>query len=115
MKKKLFTFKNKKLIIGIFIYLFFSINCNSYFIEFSCKLPRTFDLYNGNHILCCSDGIYTYNSNFQEQLHFYEFKNKMSGKDDAMFITICQYSNNGNVIIITKNMFYFLSSEGEVI
>ncbi len=32
-----------------------------------------------------------------------------------MFITIGQYSNNGNVIIITKNMFYFLSSEGEVI
>ena len=115
LKKKIISFKNKKLIIGIVIYLFFSINCNDYFIEFLCLFPRTFDLYNGNHILCCSDGIYIYNSNFQEQLYFYEFKNKMSGKNDAMFITICQYSNNGNVIIITKNMFYFLSSEGEVI
>ncbi len=60
MKKKLFSFENKKkLIIGILIYLFFPINCNKYFIEFSCLYPRAFDLYNGNHILCCSDGIYT--------------------------------------------------------
>ena len=107
--------KMKKKIIGILIYLFFPIICNNYFFEFSCLYPRTFDLYNGNHILCCSEGIYIYNSNFQKQLYFYEFKYKMSLKDDAMFITIGQYSNNGNVIIITKNMFYFLSSEGEVI
>ena len=65
--------------------------------------------------MCCKDGIYTYNFNFQEQLHFYKFTKKMLNKEEAIFITISQYSNNGNVIIITKEKFYFLSSEGEVI
>ena len=115
LNKKYFTFKNKKLIIGIFIYLLFSINCNDYFLETQCLYPRTFNLYNGNNILCCKDGIYTYNSNFQKQLYYYKFESGISTKVDAIFITISQYSNNGNVIIITKDKFYFLSSEGEVI
>ena len=115
LNKKYFTFKNKKLIIGIFIYLLFSINCNNYFLETECLFPRTFNLYNGNNILCCDDGIYTYNSNFLKQLYSYKFESKISNRADSIFITISQYSNNGNVIIITKDKFYFLSSEGEVI
>ena len=115
MKKKSFVFKNKNLIIAIFINLFFTVNCNDYLIELSCLFPRLFDLYNGNNILCCKDGIYTYNYNFQEQLYYYKFEKELYNKEEALFITLCQYSNNGKIIIITKDKFYFLSSEGEVI
>jgi hypothetical protein len=42
------------------------------------------------------------------------FDNEIS-TDDAEFLAINQYPNNGNVIVITKNEFYFLSPEGQEI
>jgi hypothetical protein len=72
-------------------------------------------LYNENNILCCEDGIYTYNSNFDELLFFKEFEDKIISKNKGAFITFAQFPNNGYVIILSEQKFYLLSNEGEFI
>ena len=89
---------NKK--IFIFMNLIFIINCLDFIFGLSCLYPRSFSLYNENNILCCEDGIYTYNSNFDELLFFQEFENKIISKEEGGFITFAQFPNNGYVIIL---------------
>ena len=112
--KKDFFFENIKFIVIIFMNLITSINSDDDFIiEFQCEFPRSFSLYNENHILCCKEGIYTFNSNFTEQLFFHEFSSQLISKNSGFFVTFAQFPNNGNVIIITEEKFYLMSSEGE--
>ena len=99
----------------IIINIFFSIFCDEEFKTLDCFLPISFTLYNGNNLLCCSKGIYTYNSNFEEVKFFYKFENVTKTTKDANFVTISQYPNNDYAILITTNKFYFISSEGRVI
>ena len=113
LNKNHIIFNNKALIIILYIQIVF-VKCDDYIIDLSCLYPKSFDLYNGNIIICCNDGIYTYNSNFKTKLYFKEFQNEIL-LADAEFVTINQYPNNGNAIVITKNEFYFLSPEGKVI
>ena len=109
--KKICTFENITFIF-IFTNLIFTINCKDFIIDFICQFPRFFSLYKENNILCCKEGIYTYNLNFTEQLFFHKFETEIS-KNNGEFITMAQFPNNGNVIIITEDKFYLLSSEGE--
>ena len=107
---------NCKTIIVIICILIIFTNCDDsdYFIDLLCLNPRSFILYNGNILLCCSDGLYTYDSNLKNKLFSQAFDNEIS-TNDAEYLTINQYPNNGNVIVITINEFYFLSPEGQVI
>lgn len=111
--KKFKLYNSKILIIIIYIQIIFT-NCDDFFIDLHCLYPRSFNLYNGNILLVCSDGIYTYNSNFKQKLYSKEFDNELTSTE-ADFVSIKQYPNNGNAIVITKNSFYFLSPEGKVI
>ena len=110
---KNYIFENIIFIIFLFTNLIFAINCKDFVIDFICQLPRYFSLYNENNILCCKEGIYTYNLNFTEQLFFHKFETEIISKNNGEFITMAQFQNNGNVIIITEDKFYLLSSEGE--
>ena len=86
--KKDFYFENIIFIVIIFMNLITSINSDDDFIiEFQCEFPRSFSLYNENHILCCKEGIYTYNSNFTEQLFFHEFSSQIISKNSGFFVT----------------------------
>jgi len=98
----------------ILSYLFLIINCQTEFLTLICLFPRSFSLYNGNNLLCCKNGIYCYNSNFSEQLYFKEFTTQIADNVDADLTTISQYENNGYVILLTKDKFYFLYSYGKV-
>ena len=106
--------KNTITILIIIITCLF-INCDEFFKTLSCVYPVSFTLYNENNLLCCKDGIYTYNSNFEEKLSFYKFEKEISSLDEANIITISQYPNNENVILITKYKFYFITPEGIVL
>ena len=99
----------------IIINIFFSVFCDEGFKSLICLYPVSFTLYNGNNLLCCSNGIYTYNSNFEEEIYFYKFENEINSIVEATLITISQYPNNDNVILITKDKFYFISPEGNVL
>ena len=99
----------------ILINLFFSILCDEEFKTLDCLFPTCLTLYNGDNLLFCSKGIYTYNSNFEEEKLFYKFENETKNIKDANFVTISQYPNNDYVILITKDKFYFISSEGRVL
>ena len=98
----------------IISYLFLIINCQTEFLTLICLFPRSFSLYNGNNLLCCKNGIYCYNSNFSEQLYFKEFTTQIANNVDADLTTISQYENNGYAILLTKDKFYFLYSNGKV-
>ena len=54
------------IIISIIAFIF--ITCDESFKSLICSYPTTFALYNGNNLLCCSNGIYTYDSNFEKEL-----------------------------------------------
>ena len=110
---KIMLFNKKAMIMILYMQMIF-IKCNDYIFDLLCLYPRLYNLYSGNILLCCNDGIYTYNSNFQKKLYFQEFENEILSYD-ADFVTINQYPNNGNAIVLTKNEFYFLSPEGKVI
>ena len=99
----------------IIISFFISILCGEEFKSLDCLFPTSFTLYNGDNLLYCSKGLYTYNSNFEEIKNFYEFESEIETKKDANFVTISQYPNNDYVILITKDKFYFISSEGRVL
>ena len=109
-----FRFKvNMSIIISIIAFIF--ITCDESFKSLICLYPTTFALYNGNNLLCCSNGIYTYDSNFEKEKYFYKFENEIESFSEANFVTISQYPDNGNVILITKNKLYFISPEGKVL
>ena len=98
----------------IFISLFLKLNCQTgCFFSLLCLYPHCFSLYNGNNIVCCKDGIYSYNSDFTKKLYFKEFSTPITDNIEADFVTISQFKNNGNVILLRKEEFYFLSSNGE--
>ena len=103
------------MVIFILILFFLSVNCNEEFKDLICLFPNSFTLYNGNNLLCCSDGIYTYNSNFEETIYYYKFENQINSKEDAYLVSISQYPNNDNALLITKDKFYFISFDGRVL
>ena len=101
----------------IFNFYFFILpisNCQDYFDSLGCKYPRVYSMHNGNNIIACNNGIYVYNSNLKNRINYIPFNTEISDDKEAALITISQYPNNGNIIIITKNKFYFLSSEGQL-
>ena len=109
------TYKKTSLTnIIIIFYLFSILNCQEYFNSLKCLYPRCLSLCNGKNLVCCKDGIYIYDSNFKE-LNIAKFGTEITDYKEADFITISQYTNNEYVILLTKNKFYFLSSDGEEI
>ena len=104
---------SRKIIIILF-YLLSNVKSQENFGSLICLYPRAYTMHNGNNILVCKDGIYVYNSNFKEKINFEPFDTQISSNTDADFVTIAQYPNNGNIIIITKDKFYYLSSEGDI-
>ena len=105
--------KNKILFIICILVLFFKIKSQEFFDTLSCNYPFSHPMDNGNNLILCSDGIYLYNSNLENQLYFYNTQLSDTTYDE--FITISQIQNNGNIIIITKDKFYFLTPEGKVL
>ena len=114
INKHYFKFKdNISIIITIIAFIF--VNCDESLKSLTCLYPTSFTLYNGNNLLCCSNGIYTYDSSFEEEKYFYKFENEIETLNEANFVEISQYPNNENAILVTKDKRYFISSEGEVL
>ena len=99
----------------IITFFFFFVVCDEGFKSLICLYPVSFTLYNGNNLLCCINGIYTYNSNFEEEKYFYKFENQNTTIADTNLIVISQYPYNDNAILITKDKFYLISHEGNVL
>ena len=103
-------------VIIIFIsYRFLFTNCQDPYKTLACLYPRLFSMQNGNNLLICKEGIFIYDPNFDQKISFDPLKKEITDNLEVELITISQYPNNGNIIIITKDKFYFLSSEGKVI
>ena len=103
--------------IFVFItYCFLLTNCED-LKTLPCLYPRLYIMQNGNNLLVCKEGIHIYNQNYDlsHELFFNPFNVEISDNNEAEFINISQYPNNGYIIITTKNKFYFLSSEGQKI
>ena len=115
--EKYFNFKISSFIfiLNFFSCLISTINCQDYFFSLNCIYPRAYSMQNGNHLIACSNGIYIFDSNLKENLNFIQFNTTISIEKEAELITISQYTNNEYIIVITKNKFYLLSSEGQLI
>ena len=104
----------------IFIYylffLFLKSNCN-YYKEISFSLPHHYTMNNGNNLLVCTKGIYIFDYLFEEEISHHDFEKEITSIEDSRFITIKQYGNNdgGYISILTRDKFYFLKSNGNLI
>ena len=110
--------KNYKNIIFFYIFLFcflLTIYCQDEINALICLFPKVFTLFDWKNLVVCKNGIYTYSSNFGEVLNFQPFETEIADNIDAEFNTISQYPNNGNVILITKNKFFLISPDGDII
>ena len=118
ISNKRFLSGNNKLIIILWDLLLFSyIICEEAFKSLSCKFPKCQKMYNGNYLLCCDTGIYIYDQNFETELDKHEFNTIIGSKADAEFFTITQFTieDGGNIIVLTKDNYYLLTSEGHLI
>ena len=113
--KTKFKYKNIIFIEIFLFYLLLTINCQDEINALICLYPRVFVLYNSKNLVICKKGIYTYSSNFDEELNYEPFDAEIDSFLEADFNTICQYPKNGNVILIAKNHFFLLSPDGEMI
>ena len=93
------------------------IKCQETIFNLTCKYPHYFQLNNGYNLLCCSNGIYTYNYAFDQILFNYSFEKEISTLNEAKYIVIDQFSDDegGNIIVLGQNEFYYLNNEGNFI
>ena len=105
---------NNLILLSLILY-FDYINCQEIFQIENCAFPHYFQLNNGKNLLCCKTGIYVYDSNFKNIIHNHLFDVEIKSIDEAKFIVIDQFSREegGNVIVLCKDKFYYLNSEGD--
>ena len=75
-----------------------------------------FQLLNGNYILCTEKGIHLYDSQIENLISQKLFSEEIS-ESDFNFVNIEQFSldEDGYVIIVYKNIFYFYSYSGSLL
>ena len=107
---------NEEINIINILLLFCFINCQEFFRNITCSSPAQFSLNNGNNIICCKQGFYIFDSKLEKKLDYKNFDNEIIF-EDFQYLNISQFSNEdgGNAILITKNKFYFLKSNGSFI
>ena len=93
------------------------IKCEENIISLDCKYPHFSQLNNGCNLLYCSKGIYIYNSEFDHVLYNHTFDIEVSSTDVAQYTVIHQFPDDegGNIIVLGKNMFYYLKNDGDLI
>ena len=111
----------RKTIYNMIVLILFSfikyIKCQESIYNLTCIFPHYLLLNNGNYLLYCSKGIFTYNYNFDKILFNYTFDIEVENIEEAKYIDIDQFSDDegGNIIVLGKNLFYYLDSEGRFI
>ena len=101
----------------ILIYFFIGIKCTEPYKKISYTFPHYHNMNNGNNLLCSTKGIYIFDLNFEKILSYYDFEEEIYTLEDSRFITIKQFSDEdgGNILLLTKEIFYFLNPDGTFI
>ena len=112
-KKDKRNYINEEFNILNILLLFCFINCQEFLQNISCSFLAQFSLNNGNNLICCKKAFYIFDSKLEKKLDYKSFDNEIIF-EELPYLNISQFSNEdgGNAIIITKNKFYFLKSNG---
>ena len=107
---------NEEIIIINILLLFCFINCQEFLQNITCSFPVQYSLNNGNNIICCKQGFYIFDSKLEKKLDYKNFDNEIIF-EEFQYLNISQFpdKDGGNAILITKNKFYFLKSNGSFI
>ena len=111
-------YKNEFYILNILII------CFSFFISLvststtyltGLKYLKTFELENGNILICSEKGIFLSEPGLENIISAYPFEQEIT-KTDLNFLTIAQYSENDHYIVIAyKTKIYIFNSEGNYV
>ena len=116
MNNKIFTYKLNIMIFFLFISKFIIINTDNQSAGVNAAYPTCIQLRNNNIFLANSAGMFFCNQNLQvNRVHEYYNKSIENFQNILNKILISQFEEDGNIICVVENVFYFFKENGDLI
>ena len=116
MNNKMFSYKNNIMFFLLFISNFIIINNDDQISGVNAPFPTCIQLRNNNLFLANSEGMFFCNQELKPiKIHEYNSKIIVNYESILNKILITQFEEDGNIICVVENVFYFFEENGDLI